>query len=167
MSDNIADSEARFTHAQALNLLNAVDIRVHSSGNCSDKNNKRCTSLDGVRQSTIYSVIAFKQASNCEIVITAGTEVGHASGTYSHANGYKLDIRMAQSVTTSFRLTLHIWVFVHSTRLLNMTMVKEIFTPRNCIQAEITAIGILPIQRKNRCKKAISAATLAKHAGRF
>ena len=31
-------------------------------------------------------------ASGCAINATGGTEVGHASGTYSHYNGYKIDI---------------------------------------------------------------------------
>jgi hypothetical protein len=99
LSESITGSGTRLTHEQALNLLSAADIRTHSSGNCSDKNNKRCTSLDGIRQSTIDGIIAFKKASNCDIVITAGTEVGHAPGPYSHSNGYKLDIRMTQNVT--------------------------------------------------------------------
>ena len=99
MSERIADSGTRLTHAQALNLLSAVGIRTYSSGNCSDKNNKRCTSFDGIQRSTIDGIIAFKKASNCDIVITAGTEVGHAPGLFSHSNGYKLDIRMTQNVT--------------------------------------------------------------------
>ncbi|MET8837926.1 hypothetical protein ABZV78_28995 [Micromonospora sp. NPDC004540] len=40
--------------------------------------------IDGRRESG--------NASGCAITITAGTEVGHASGTYSHWNGYKVDI---------------------------------------------------------------------------
>jgi len=87
------------THKQALDLLNAQGISVHSSGNCSDKDNKRCTSLDGIQQSTIDGIIFFKNDSRCEIVVTAGTEIGHAQGVYSHETGYKLDIRMTQSVT--------------------------------------------------------------------
>lgn len=35
-----------------------------------------------------------KKASGASsLVITGGTEVGHASGTYSHGNGYKVDVR--------------------------------------------------------------------------
>ncbi len=99
MSESITGSGTKLTHAQALNLLNAAGIRTHSSGNCADKNDKCCTSLDGIQRSTIDGIIAFKNASNCDIVITAGTEVGHAPGLYSHSNGYKLDMRMMQNVT--------------------------------------------------------------------
>ncbi|MGW1513510.1 GH25 family lysozyme [Streptomyces sp. NPDC002394] len=51
------------------------------------------TSLEGVRARTIQGVIALKKASHCEIVITGGTESGHNAGPYSHAKGYKLDLR--------------------------------------------------------------------------
>lgn len=37
-------------------------------------------------------VIDLKRRSGCPIVITGGTEVGHAPGRYSHHAGYKLDI---------------------------------------------------------------------------
>jgi len=37
-------------------------------------------------------VKTLKSASGCSINIAGGTEVGHASGTYSHYNGYKVDI---------------------------------------------------------------------------
>ncbi|MFD3999012.1 peptidoglycan-binding protein, partial [Streptomyces sp. NPDC058583] len=52
------------------------------------------TSLEGVRARTIQGVIALKKASRCTIVITGGTESGHSTkGNYSHAKGYKLDLR--------------------------------------------------------------------------
>ncbi|MFE3469924.1 GH25 family lysozyme, partial [Streptomyces sp. NPDC059185] len=52
------------------------------------------TSLEGVRIRTIQGVIALKKASRCTIVITGGTESGHSTkGNYSHAKGYKLDLR--------------------------------------------------------------------------
>ncbi|MGV9596011.1 hypothetical protein ACWDR1_05005 [Streptosporangium sandarakinum] len=58
-----------------------------------DRTIGQCTSLDTVRRNTVASVIALKRASGCPIVITGGTEVGHAPGRYSHAKGYKLDIQ--------------------------------------------------------------------------
>ncbi|MCX4987032.1 peptidoglycan-binding protein [Streptomyces sp. NBC_00572] len=52
------------------------------------------TSLHGVRARTIQGVIALRKASRCTIVITGGTESGHSTkGNYSHAKGYKLDLR--------------------------------------------------------------------------
>jgi hypothetical protein len=43
---------------------------------------------------TVDGVITLKGASGVgSLVITGGTEVGHASGTYSHYNGYKVDVR--------------------------------------------------------------------------
>jgi hypothetical protein len=80
------------SHADATAQLRAAGIGWTSSGGCSDRNNATCTSFSGVRQATITGIITFKRASGCGITITAGTEVGHAGGTYSHYNGYKLDI---------------------------------------------------------------------------
>lgn len=53
------------------------------------------TSLGGVQSTTIDGAIALKQACNCQLIITGGTETnaGHAGGTYSHLTGYKLDFR--------------------------------------------------------------------------
>ncbi|TEB35033.1 hypothetical protein FA13DRAFT_1788632 [Coprinellus micaceus] len=46
-----------------------------------------------INSGTVDAVITLKDASGSAITITGGTEVGHASGTYSHYNGYKVDIR--------------------------------------------------------------------------
>jgi hypothetical protein len=80
------------THSQAASQLSAAGISWSSSGNCSDRNNPACTSFTNIRQSTISGIKTLKSASGCAINITAGTEAGHAGGTYSHWNGYKVDI---------------------------------------------------------------------------
>jgi hypothetical protein len=78
MPDKLTDAEAR---AQ----LSSAGISVNSP--------KPKTSLDGVRQETISGIIKFKKDfPSCNVIITGGTEPGHAAGTKSHANGYKLDI---------------------------------------------------------------------------
>ncbi|GHJ48721.1 hypothetical protein Cs7R123_60630 [Catellatospora sp. TT07R-123] len=80
------------THAQAASQLSAAGITWSSSGGCSNRNVATCTSFDQIRQTTISGVKTLKSASGCAINITAGTETGHAGGTYSHWNGYKVDI---------------------------------------------------------------------------
>ncbi|HEX6870001.1 MAG TPA: hypothetical protein VF163_02795 [Micromonosporaceae bacterium] len=86
------------SHSSATSQLRAAGITWSSSGNCSDRYNSTCTSFEGIRQATIDGIITFKQASGCAINITAGTEIGHASGTYSHWNGYKVDISKTSCV---------------------------------------------------------------------
>jgi hypothetical protein len=81
----------KLTHAQATARLRAANITWSSSGNCSDRYNSTCTSFEQVNLSTIRGAETLKGASGCALNITGGTEVGHASGTYSHWNGYKLD----------------------------------------------------------------------------
>lgn len=55
--------------------------------------------LTNIRKSTLNEVIALKGLCKCYIIVTGGTGSGHASGTYSHANGYKIDIDDSQAVT--------------------------------------------------------------------
>lgn len=54
---------------------------------------KEGASLNGVQPTTIEYANSVRSACNCEFVITEGTGGTHAPGTFSHANGYKLDIR--------------------------------------------------------------------------
>ncbi|WP_433514059.1 hypothetical protein ACQP2T_62745 [Nonomuraea sp. CA-143628] len=80
------------SHALAADWLRDEGLRTHSSGHCTNKQVYRCTSLEDVRTSTISRVIGIKRQSGCPVMVTGGTEAGHAPGPYSHGNGYKLDI---------------------------------------------------------------------------
>ncbi|CAG7785483.1 unnamed protein product [Allacma fusca] len=84
-------SAAKLNHAQALSQIQAAGVGISSSGGCSDRTKPTCTSLDQINDSTINGVVTLKRASGCSLTVTGGTEVGHAGGTYSHANGYKVD----------------------------------------------------------------------------
>ena len=87
-----ADAVTKLTQSQAASQLSAAGVTWSSSGNCTTRSNPTCTSFEQINQSTVSGVITLKHASGCAINITGGTEVGHASGTYSHYNGYKVDI---------------------------------------------------------------------------
>jgi len=95
-------SAQKYTHAQALAKIRAVGITISSSGGCSDRNVPTCTSLEQVRTNSIDTnsggITTLKTASGCAINVTGGTEVGHASGTYSHWNGYKIDISISTCI---------------------------------------------------------------------
>ncbi|KAJ8128787.1 hypothetical protein O1611_g4846 [Lasiodiplodia mahajangana] len=84
-------SGTKLTQAEAASRLSAGGVGWTSSGGCSDKTNPTCTSFDGVYSGTVSGAITLKGACGCTVTITGGTETGHASGTYSHANGYKFD----------------------------------------------------------------------------
>ncbi|MFI8490210.1 peptidoglycan-binding protein [Streptomyces rubrogriseus] len=75
--------DVRLDHSLALQQLAAAGIKAPVGR----------TSLAGVRARTVQGVIALKKASRCTVTITGGTESGHSNGTYSHAKGYKLDLR--------------------------------------------------------------------------
>ncbi|GAA3132630.1 hypothetical protein GCM10010466_24040 [Planomonospora alba] len=80
------------THTQAIRRLGRAGLGLYSSGGCSDRANRRCTSLEAIRTETLRGVIRLKRRSGCPVILTGGTETGHTPGRYSHANGYKLDV---------------------------------------------------------------------------
>jgi hypothetical protein len=82
----------KLSQAQAASQLSSAGITWSSSGNCTDRYNSTCTSFEQINQSTVSGAITLHRSSGCAVHITGGTETGHASGTYSHWNGYKIDI---------------------------------------------------------------------------
>ncbi|MGH3310235.1 MAG: hypothetical protein ACRDP3_06575 [Streptomyces sp.] len=96
---------AKMSHSAAVAQLSGAGIGVSSSGGCSDRNNPTCTSLEQVNSATIQGAITLKNASGCGLTVTGGTETGHASGTYSHWNGYKLDFSMTSCLSNYVKNT--------------------------------------------------------------
>ncbi|MFC0599312.1 hypothetical protein [Streptomyces palmae] len=94
-----ATTVTKITHAQATSMFREVGITWSSSGNCSDRNNSTCTSFDQLNLATAQGAQTLKRATGCALNITGGTETGHASGTYSHWNGYKLDYALNSCVS--------------------------------------------------------------------
>ncbi|WP_267243264.1 peptidoglycan-binding domain-containing protein [Streptomyces sp. PR69] len=92
-SDGGTGSGAKLTHSQAASMFRAAGIAWSSSGNCSNRNVRTCTSFEQIRRVTAEGTVALKKASRCSLHLTGGTETGHAGGTYSHWNGYKVDFR--------------------------------------------------------------------------
>lgn len=93
------------TQSSAASQLSAAGIGWTSSGGCTDRYTSTCTSFEGIRQATIDGAITLKRASGCGLTITGGTETGHASGTYSHWNGYKLDFSRTTCLTSWIHTT--------------------------------------------------------------
>lgn len=91
---------AKYSQAAAEKALKRAGVTWVSSGRCSNRKNSRCTSFEQINRSTVAGVIDFKKASRCAVTITAGTEKGHASGTYSHWNGYKVDLKLTSCVNS-------------------------------------------------------------------
>jgi len=100
-----AEAHTKISHSSATTQLRNAGITWSSSGNCSNRYNSSCTSFEQINQDTISGVITLKRASGCAINATGGTEVGHASGTYSHFNGYKIDISKYTCVGNYIRNT--------------------------------------------------------------
>lgn len=93
-----------YTQAEAeaeINRLNGrlnTNIQVVSSGNCSDRSNPQCTSLQGLSSQALErTVILAATCPDCNMSITAGTEVGHQNSC--HAAGSCTDIDCATTCT--------------------------------------------------------------------
>ncbi|MFD3571150.1 hypothetical protein [Streptomyces sp. NPDC058667] len=86
-----AFAATKISHETATAMFLEAGITWSSSGNCTDRNNPTCTSFEQLNLESAQGALSLKQASGCAVHITGGTETGHASGTYSHWNGYKLD----------------------------------------------------------------------------
>ncbi|MFC6884962.1 MULTISPECIES: hypothetical protein [Actinomadura] len=83
---------ARVRQGLAESALRANGITWRSTGGCSERTRLGCTSFDQIRWGSIDGLIGFRKATGCGLVVSGGTERGHAPGPYSHWNGYKIDI---------------------------------------------------------------------------
>lgn len=101
--DQVETDPAKLSHSEALSMIRAAGISVYSSGGCSNRSRSNCTSFEQINSATVNGIITFKKASGCAVTITGGTETGHASGTYSHWNGYKVDISITSCTTGYIR----------------------------------------------------------------
>jgi hypothetical protein len=63
-----------------------------------------CTNVGNMLPATVSQVIALKNAcgGGCVVMITGGSEAGHASGIYSHGAGYKVDLAVTSSALNNF-----------------------------------------------------------------
>ncbi|MFE5210050.1 hypothetical protein [Streptomyces sp. NPDC056600] len=86
-----ATAVSKISHSTATTMFRNAGIGWTSSGGCSDRNVSTCTSFEQLNLATAQGAVTLRNASGCAMTITGGTETGHASGTYSHWNGYKLD----------------------------------------------------------------------------
>src|SRR3989338_5046382 len=64
-----------------------------------------CTSLYGVKLSTMEGAQRLKESCKCYVLITGGTEVGHTLGDRSHSRGDKLDFALAPELNTYIKKT--------------------------------------------------------------
>ena len=97
--DQVDPDPAKMSQSEAAARIKAAGITVSSSGGCTTRSKTNCTSFDQINSATVNGIITFHSASGCAVQITGGTEVGHASGTYSHYNGYKVDVAITSCVS--------------------------------------------------------------------
>lgn len=71
---------------------------IDAKPECVGTQNTGCARLAGLKEATVEETVDLKEEcesfiAGCRIYITSGTESGHATGGYSHSNGYKVDIK--------------------------------------------------------------------------
>ncbi len=74
--------------------LSAAGVSVNNAA-CTGSNGSGCTNVGGMRTATVQQVTTLSNlCTKCGIVVTGGSEPGHAvKGSYTHGNGYKVDLR--------------------------------------------------------------------------
>ncbi|WP_434597024.1 hypothetical protein [Streptomyces sp. A5-4] len=100
-----AQAATKVSHATATSMFSSSGITWSSSGGCSDRYNSTCTSFDQLNLDSAKGAQTLRSATGCGLNITGGTETGHAGGTYSHWNGYKLDFGKSTCVTNYIKNT--------------------------------------------------------------
>ncbi|MEV0269152.1 hypothetical protein AB0H43_10275 [Hamadaea sp. NPDC050747] len=98
-----ADDRVKLTDTEARARLKSAGITWWSSGNCTNRQRADCTSFDQIRRTTIAGVVTLRKSSTCPIMVTGGTETGHGAGTYTHWNGWKVDIALNDCVNAYVR----------------------------------------------------------------
>lgn len=82
-------SDLTLTQQQAINAFRQAGIDIVGGIN-----------LAGIRQGIIDEIAGLKIACGCDILVTSATGGVHEIGTCSHANGYKVDLRLNNTLTT-------------------------------------------------------------------
>jgi hypothetical protein len=86
LSKNQSTGQSDPEHAENLAKLVAAGVEIQSSGNCSDINNKACTSLTGMPSRALDFLVSLANKCNaknptesggCRVIVTGGTEIGH------------------------------------------------------------------------------------------
>lgn len=77
------DTGPLLTHDSAAQIVTQAGMKITSTGNCSDRLNRNCTSLEGIPKDAANELVKLNQeylktCAGCEgITIAGGTEVGH------------------------------------------------------------------------------------------
>jgi len=95
-----------YTNDEAVTVVTGAGFKVSSSGSCSDKTKKSCTSMTSIVKHTVDGMLGVKERAIAwaaqqtppipcdDWTITGGSEVGHANSVpYSHSLGFKFDVR--------------------------------------------------------------------------
>ncbi len=98
-------AHTQLSHRFAANRLRNADIKRRSTGRCASKHRPNCTSYTAIRAGTVAQLIRLKRRSKCPIVVTGGTETGHAHGRHSHGSGHKVDIATNGCIDAYIRRT--------------------------------------------------------------
>ena len=93
--DELRDVLAGATEQAIRNTFEKYNIGTRDRV-CQAGDTGNCVNLQGMRGDIIATVVDLKKKCNCDVYVTAGTDYMldsvHASGTFSHEKGYKVDL---------------------------------------------------------------------------
>ena len=100
-ASTVPASTASGNEAQVRAQLAGVGVSINHDP-CTGSSGSGCTDVGGMQQATVQQIINLSSKcggpGGCGMVVTGGNEPGHAVGTYSHGNGYKVDLRLGTPV---------------------------------------------------------------------
>ncbi|GAB2822391.1 hypothetical protein GCM10022221_20460 [Actinocorallia aurea] len=96
----------QLTHESVDAALHAAGVARRSSGACTDRTRRGCTSYEGLRRGTLDGLLRFVRESGCPVTVSGGTEPGHQKMMYGHENGYKVDIMPTDCVDSHIYRTM-------------------------------------------------------------
>lgn len=78
----------------------AAGVAINHAACPANSTGQGCTNVGGMQGATVQQIIALNGicGGKCGITVTGGSEPGHAKGTYSHGNGYKVDLRLGTPI---------------------------------------------------------------------
>ncbi len=115
----VVPGQDSLTHTAAVAALGG--IQVVSSGSCTDRTNRNCTSLEGMQPAALTEIIGtVTGCAGCNLQITAGTETGHTNPC--HVNGTCVDIRCANGCSDSQVLAVHTAATANGARVVYETI---------------------------------------------
>ncbi|CAF1250888.1 unnamed protein product [Rotaria sordida] len=90
-------TDCKMTHVYAVTQVKSIGIEIPSNSECGEGTEITCVSLEQINCDSIGCLIEFKKTSECDILITSGTETNNENGSLGRCMQC-LEIKVADGV---------------------------------------------------------------------